>query len=358
MGHSRGGIVLAAGGTGGHLFPAQALAKELLSQGKEVILLTDGRGGTFQDKALKTLILPMGSFQGSWRAKVKGMGRMLQGIFVSFHHLHCLKPSVVVGFGGYGSFPPLVAAILLRIPIVIHQADAYLGRVNRLLAPFARVIATSFPHVEKIPRHAKVTLTGLPLRPEIQPADYQSVKTKGPIYLLVTGGSQGARVFGEIVPKAIQLLDPALQKRLHITQQCRPESLPQTQTLYAVTEASVVLSPFLENMGDHYRKAQLIISRAGASSVSEAAFVGRPAIFIPYPHAMDDHQSYNAREAVGSEGGWLIQERDLTAQGLATLLSDLINSPWKLERAAGNIRSIITPDASERLARAVCMLER
>ena len=349
---SKGCVVLAAGGTGGHLFPAQALAKELVAQGRDVKLLTDKRGEQFNDASLPTIVIPVGRLDGSLSVKIKGVGGLIHGIIVSLHHLRRLKPQVVVGFGGHTSFPPLVAAALLRIPTLIHQADAYLGRANRLLVPFMTGIATSFPHVEKIPTscHSKITLTGLPLRPDIKPADYMPIEDKGPIYLLITGGSQGARVFSEIVPKAIHLLEPHLQSRLHITQQCRPESLQQTQMLYKTTSATVELSPFLDNMGERYKKAHLIISRAGASSVSEAALVGRPAILVPYPYATDDHQSYNARQAVEVEGGWMIQEKDLTPEALAALLSDLINSPWQLQRAAVNMRSIITPDASRRLA--------
>ncbi len=352
-------VVLAAGGTGGHLFPALALAKELSIHGEDVWLLTDKRGHQFLKEAnLSNLLIPVGRFDGSLFHKIKGLWGLLQGIIASFHHLRRLKPSVVVGFGGHTSLPPLIAATVLRIPTVIHQADAYLGRTNRLLAPFVTSIATSFPHVEKIPSSCtkKVAFTGLPLRPEIKSADYDPPKDKGPVHLLITGGSQGARVFGEIIPQAIQLLDPTLQKRLHITQQCRPESLEHTQTLYEATQATVELAPFLDKMGERYKKAHFIISRAGASSVCEAALVGRPILFVPYPYAMDDHQTYNAQQAVDAEGAWVRQEKDLTPQKLATLLSELINSPWQLQRAAVNIRSIVTPDAAQRLSTLIAHL--
>lgn len=360
MDSSKPCIVLAAGGTGGHLFPAHALAEELLSQGFTVHLLTDQRGAQFNTGSLSTLLIPVGRIEGSLGAKIKGVAGILRGVTASLLHLRQLKPNLVVGFGGHTSFPPLLAAALLRIPTLIHQADAYLGRTNRLLVPFMTGIATSFPKVEKIPLSClhKVTCTGLPLRPEIQPAAYRPIEGTGPIHLLVTGGSQGARVFGEILPQAIHLLDPDFQKRLHITQQCRSEFLQATQERYAQTLATVTLSPFLEKMGTLYAKAHLILSRAGASSVSEAARVGRPAIFVPYPYAMDDHQSYNAQQAVEAKGAWMIQERDLTPKGLALLLSELVKFPWQLEQAAVNIGSVVIPDAPQRLAALVTHLAR
>lgn len=345
-------IVLAAGGTGGHVFPAQSLAQELITQGKTVFIFTDGRGSQFKDTSFITIRIPADQLQGSLGKKIKGGLKLMTGFGAALYHLQRIKPHVVVGFGGYASFPTLLAASLLRLPTVVHQADAYFGRTNRLLAPFVTRIATSFPHVENIPPlyQQKVSFTGLPVRPEIQSAPYVMPKEDKPFYLLVTGGSQGARIFGEIIPGAIRLLEPSLQKRLYISQQCRPEFLTVAQALYAQTNAHVELSPFLEKMGEQYKRAHLIVSRAGASSVIEAALVGRPAIFVPYPYAMDDHQFYNAQEAHKVEGGWVIREKEFTSNNLAALLSDFITSPWKLAQAAVNIRAIAIPDASLRLA--------
>lgn len=348
-------VVLATGGTGGHVFPAQALAQELRAQGKTVFIFTDGRGSQFKDASFVTVKIPADQLQGALSKKIKGGLTLLTGVGAALYHLRRVKPHVVVGFGGYASFPTLLAASLLRLPTIVHQADAYFGRTNRLLAPFVTRIATSFPHVENIPSacQKKVSFTGLPVRPDIQPAPYVSSEEKKPFHLLVTGGSQGARVFGEIIPEAVRLLDPLLQKRLYISQQCRPEFLTVAQALYAQTNAHVELSSFLDQMGVRYKRANLVISRAGASSVVEAALVGRPAIFVPYPYAMDDHQFYNAQEAQKVEGGWLMREKEFTSNKLAILLSDLITSPWKLAQAAVNIRAIAIPDASLRLAHLV-----
>lgn len=348
-------IVLAAGGTGGHMFPAQALATELSSQGYEVFVFSDGRGQHFSDDTIKTVMIPAAQLRGSMRQKIKGSLKLMNGMGSALYHLSRLKPNAVVGFGGYASFPTLFGAFSLRIPTIVHQADAYLGRANRLAAPFVTRIATSFPHVENISKayQKKVSFTGLPVRAEIKPAPYNPAEENKPFHLLVTGGSQGAKVFGEVLPQAVAKLDPALQKRLHITQQCRADSLEMTKALYERTKAKVELAPFLENMGDLYKRAHMILSRAGGSSVVEAALVGRPAIFVPYPYAMDDHQFYNAQQALSCEGGWLIREKDFTINKLESILSDLMTSPWKLERAAVNIQTIAVPDASKRLAHLV-----
>jgi len=351
-------IVLAAGGTGGHVFPSRALAHELAHQGYEVILFSDDRGHQFNDPSFVKVTIPAAQLRGSIGRKLTGGVKLISGIGSALYHLRRLKPKVVVGFGGYASFPTMVAASFLRIPTIIHGADAYFGRANRRLAPFVSRIATSFPETENIPQayQDKVSFTGLPVRPDIEPHPYLESAEKGAFNLLVTGGSQGARVFGEIIPHAITLLDPSLQKRLRISQQCREESLVETQALYEQTKARVELSPFLDRMGERYKKAHFIISRSGASSVVEAALVGRPALFIPYPYAMDDHQFYNAQQAVNVEGGWVLREKDLTPQVLATLLSKLMTSPWKLMQASANIHRLAIPDATLRLAHLVKLI--
>lgn len=348
-------IVLAAGGTGGHVFPAQALAHELAAQGYKVFIFTDGRGHQFKDPAFSMISIPTSQLHGSLRKKIGGSLKLISGVGAALYQLRCIKPHGVVGFGGYASFPTMMAATILRLPTIIHQADAYFGRTNRFLAPFMTRIATSFPHVENIPPSCqeKVTFTGLPVRSEIQPSPYEPSLDNAPFYLLVTGGSQGTKIFGEIIPQAVHLLNSKLQKRLFITQQCRAESLELTRTLYERTKAHVELSPFLGQMGEKYKKAHLVISRAGASSVVETAVSGRPAIFIPYPYAMDNHQFYNAQQAVNVNGGWLIQEKELTSDGLASFLSELMTSHWKLMQTAANIKTIIIPDASTRLSNLV-----
>lgn len=346
-------IVLSAGGTGGHVFPALALAKELRAQGMEAILFTDHRGYQFRDSSLTTLKLPAVPFRGGILQKAKSLLGLMKAISQAFFYLRKMKPDAVIGFGGYASLSTLLAASLLRLNTTIHQSDAYFGRTNRVLSPLVTRIATSFPYVENIPSFCrkKVTLTGLPIRPEMKAAPYTVPTSDRPFNLLVTGGSQGARIFGDILPEAVALLKPDLQENLYITQQCRSEHLKETIERYKKTYAHVELSPFLENMGKHYKQAHLVISRAGASSVIEAAFVGRPALFVPYPHAMDDHQFYNAQQAVTAGGGWIIRESEFTPQAVADFLTDVIIFPWKLRDAAVNIHTIAIPDAPARLAK-------
>ncbi|MBY0500717.1 MAG: undecaprenyldiphospho-muramoylpentapeptide beta-N-acetylglucosaminyltransferase [Alphaproteobacteria bacterium] len=351
-------VVIATGGTGGHVFPAQALASELSRQGVDVFIFSDGRGQQFNTPSHLTVQISSSQLQGSARQKIQGGALLMKGIGKALYHLRCLKPDVVVGFGGYASFPTMMAAAILRLPSIIHQADAYFGRTNRFLAPFMTRIATSFPHVENIPSSCKgkVSMTGLPVRPEIMSAEYGPSENEAPFQLLVTGGSQGAKVFGEIVPQAVYLLEPVQQKRLRISQQCRAEFLDMTKALYERTKAKVELSPFLENMGERYKKAHLIISRAGASSAVEAAVVGRPTLFVPYPYAMDDHQFYNSKEVINAGGGWMMREKEFTSIALSNLLSELMTSPWKLSQAAVNIRTIAISDASIRLAHLVDLI--
>ncbi|MBS0272066.1 MAG: undecaprenyldiphospho-muramoylpentapeptide beta-N-acetylglucosaminyltransferase [Proteobacteria bacterium] len=351
-------IVLAAGGTGGHVFPAQALAQELASQGYKVFIFSDGRGNQFNNSMYHKVSIPASSLSGSIEQKLKGSIKLMTGIGVALYHLRRIKPHAVIGFGGYPSFPTMMAAITLRLPTIIHQADAYFGRTNRFLAPYVTRIATSFPHVENIPStcQKKVSYTGLPVRPDIISEPYASSEESSPFHILVTGGSQGAKIFSEIIPQAVHQLDLTLQKRLRVTQQCRFEFLDLTKALYDRTKARVELSPFLDGMGERYKKAQLVISRAGASSVLEVALVGRPAILVPYPYATDDHQFYNAQQAAVVKGSWMIREKDFTSKGLATYLSELMTSPWKLTEAAVNIRSIAVADASLRLAHLVKLI--
>lgn len=351
-------IVLATGGTGGHMFPAQALATELSKQGYNVFIFSDGRGHQFSEAPFVKVKVPAAQLQGSLTRKVKGGIKLVAGLGVALYHLRRIKPHAVVGFGGYASIPTMIAAATLRLPTIVHQADACFGRANRFLAPFVTRIATSFPHVENIPTSCqeKVSLTGLPLRSDIKPSPYVASKEKGPFHLLVTGGSQGAKVFGDVLPEAVGLLKPDLQKRLHVHQQCRVEFLQKTEENYQKTQANAELSPFLDRMGERYKKAHLVISRAGASSVGEAMLVGRPALFIPYPYAMDHHQFYNAKQAVDVKGGWIVEEKDLTPKVLAQVLSDLMASPQKLEKAAAHIQTVAIPDAPLRLAHLVKMI--
>lgn len=351
-------IVLAAGGTGGHVFPAQALAQELSAQGYNVFFFTDARGHQFKLSNVSLVKIPAGQLSGSLHKKMQGGAMLVAGMLAALYQLKRIKPAAVIGFGGYASFPTMMAAITLRIPTIVHQADAYFGRANHFLAPLVTRIATSFPHVENIPKscHHKVVYTGLPVRSEIKAEPYVLPEENETFQILITGGSQGAKIFGEVIPQAISLLKPSLQKRLCIHQQGRPEYLGLINALYQRTKAQVVLSRFFKSMGEEYKKAHLVISRAGASSVTEAAVVGRPVLFVPYPYAMDDHQFYNAQQAVNVQGGWLMREKEFTPESVALYMSSLMASPRKLEEAALNARKLAVPDAVLRLSHLVKMI--
>jgi UDP-N-acetylglucosamine--N-acetylmuramyl-(pentapeptide) pyrophosphoryl-undecaprenol N-acetylglucosamine transferase len=262
----------------------------------------------------------------------------------------------VVGFGGYPSFPPLAAALILRIPFMMHEQNAHVGRVTRWLARFARTITSTFPTMKGLRQGdvSKVVVTGNPIRANI--TALRKIPYKSPdktIHLFVVGGSQGARVFSTILPQAICLLPEALRKRLTITQQCRPEFEEETTSLYKKGSVKVTLAPFFQDIATEYKKAHLIICRAGASTVTELAVAGRPALFIPLPTAMDDHQTYNAQSIVNQKAGWYMSEQGLTPQSLAYTLEKILKDPKGLEKTAQTLHDLGVTTADDALADAV-----
>ena len=350
-------VVIAAGGTGGHIFPAQSLAEELARRGRRVILMTDDRGHNYAQSFPNAEIVTVPSATFAGRGLVgKGLAvlRLARGALVAWLALGRIKPAVVVGFGGYPALPTLFAAVRRGLPTVIHEQNAVLGRVNRWLAPGVSRIASSFPalsHVDEIIR-SRVAMTGNPVRPAVvqhaQP--YKRPERSGPFRLLVFGGSQGARVFATLVPEAIALLAPDLRQRLRVVQQCRPEDIEAARQRYEGLGIEATLSSFFTNMGVLMAEAHLIISRAGASTVTEECISGRPAILIPYPFAMDDHQSANARQVEAEGGAWSFPEKSLTAQMLAAKVTELMENPVLLETAASKALSLGRADAAGRLA--------
>lgn len=350
-------VVIAAGGTGGHIFPAQALAEELARRGRTVVLMTDDRGQSYAQAFPQARIVTVPSATFAGRGLVgKGFAvlRLARGALVAWLALGRVKPAVVVGFGGYPALPTLFAAIRRGLPSVIHEQNAVLGRVNRWLAPGVTRIASSFPalsHVDALIR-GRVAMTGNPVRPAVAGAVQPYVRpgADGLFTLLVFGGSQGARVFSTLLPEAIGLLAPALRQRLKIVQQCRPEDLDATRKRYAEMGLEPTLSSFFTGMGELMAQAHLIVCRAGASTVTEACVSGRPAILIPYPFAMDDHQTANARQVEAEGGAWTLPEKGLTPQILAARLTELMENPVLLETAAAKALSLGRGDAARRLA--------
>jgi UDP-N-acetylglucosamine--N-acetylmuramyl-(pentapeptide) pyrophosphoryl-undecaprenol N-acetylglucosamine transferase len=354
-------IVLSAGGTGGHLFPAQALAAELTRRGRKIVVMTDARGVQYPTyfPGAKIEIVPSATFAGGL-SLVTAPFKILAGIAIGMAKLIRLKPASVVGFGGYPSLPVMLAAIFSGIPTAILAPDAVLGRANRLVANSVDAVAGGLPLKRFAPKDMdKVTYTGNPVRPEIvamKDAPYETPTADGPLNLLVFGGSQGARVLSEIVPAAIALLPPTMKSRLSIVQQCRPEDIETVRAAYAGMK--VELAAFFGDMPQRLARAQLVICRAGVSTVSELAVIGRPAILIPYPFATDDHQTINAQVLSEANAAWSIPQRALTPESLAQLLTQAFADPAALAARAAAAHALGKPDAAVRFADLVDSLGR
>lgn len=354
--------VLAAGGTGGHMFPARALAEQLLGHGWRVALLTDQRGGDFGaglENAVETRHLRSGALAGGdLLDKAKGAFNLMIGTLQAFLYLVRHRPEAVVGFGGYASVPPVLVAGYLRFPIVLHEQNAVAGRANRFLAAKARAIATCFEGVKGFGDRegAKTVLTGNPVRPAIaalRSAPYRAPGSDGPLHLLVVGGSQGAAILNEAVPDAIERLPEALRQRLHVAQQIRGNGLDEIAARYAACGVTADLRSFFDDMPEQLAKANLVIARAGASTIAELSIAGRPAILVPYPFAADDHQVANARGLSMAGGAWLLAQSNLSGAQLAERLESLFSLPETLTMAAAAARAFGQERAAERLAAVV-----
>jgi UDP-N-acetylglucosamine--N-acetylmuramyl-(pentapeptide) pyrophosphoryl-undecaprenol N-acetylglucosamine transferase len=352
-----GPIVIAAGGTGGHIFPAQSLAQELAKRGRRVVLMTDDRGHNYAQTFPQAEIVTVPSATFAGRGMVgKGLAvaRLGRGAMVAYFALGRLKPSVVVGFGGYPALPTMFAAARRGLPCIIHEQNAVLGRVNRWLSPSVTKIAAAFEKLTHLDPSLQrlVTVTGNPVRPAVIAAarSYARPSEGGPINLLVFGGSQGARVFSTLVPDAIGKLPESVRRRIQLTQQCRPEDLESAKARYAAMGLQPTLASFFNDMGERLAASHLVISRSGASTVTELCAVGRPSILIPYPFAMDDHQSVNAGQLAAEGAAWMFKEADLTAEQLAAKVTELAQNPVLLEAAAAKALSLGRSDAASRLA--------
>jgi UDP-N-acetylglucosamine--N-acetylmuramyl-(pentapeptide) pyrophosphoryl-undecaprenol N-acetylglucosamine transferase len=348
-------VVLASGGTGGHLFPAEALASALLARGHRVALVTDKRGQAFADRLPDVALhrIAAGRLDTGLVGKAIGVAEMVLGTLAAGTLLGRLQPAVAVGFGGYPSVPTMLAAARRRIATVLHEQNALMGRANRLLAPRVSQIATSFPHVQglKPADAARVTFTGNPVRPEIgKLRDLPYPAPTGTINLLVTGGSQGARILSAVVPDALAKLPAALKSRIALMQQARPEDLERVRDMHRRNGIATEVAPFFHDLPERLGRAHLVIARAGASTVAELCVAGRPAILVPYAAAADDHQSVNARALGDAGAAWVMAERDFTPDALAGKLAALLDAPDSLLAAAAAARALGMPDAASRLA--------
>lgn len=350
-------ILLTAGGSGGHLFPAQALASELARRGWTVELATDERADRFGEAfpARKIHVISSETLRGrSPVSLVKTAYRLARGLMQSRAVIGALQPSVVVGFGGYPTFPPMFAARQLGVPSILHEANGVMGRANKMLARGATAIATSVP-IEDLPVDISVKSveTGNPVRDTViavSGVPYQVPEADGPFNLLVFGGSQGARFFSDLLPEALRLAPEAVRSRIKLVQQCRPEDLERVRTAFSDLGAEVELAGFFKDMPERIVASHLVVCRAGASSVSELTVLGRPSILVPLPGALDQDQSANAKGLGKARGAWPIRQIDLTPQRLASEFERFMTAPDMLDEAARNALAQGKPDAVVRLA--------
>ncbi|MEQ7873422.1 undecaprenyldiphospho-muramoylpentapeptide beta-N-acetylglucosaminyltransferase [Sphingomonas sp. ASV193] len=350
-------ITLAAGGTGGHMVPAHALAEELKKRGHGVMLVTDERGkkipAIFGDVPVH--VLPAGRLGGGPLGLAKGVLSVIAGRREAKRLYREFRPDAVVGFGGYPAFPALLAASSARVPTVLHEQNAVLGRVNRLLAGEAAAIATAYPEVERLkPAYAsKTVLVGNPVRTSVArlgEMPFPEFDDTAPLKILITGGSQGASVLGRVVPVGLGMLPPGLRLRLQVVQQCRPDDIEAVRARYAELGIPAELLTYIEDMPDRIADAHLVIARAGASTIAELTAAGRPAILVPLPIATDDHQTVNAREMARAGGARMIAEPDFTPEALAAQVAAIAGEPQALANAAARALSVGRPHATRDLA--------
>lgn len=350
-------FVLAAGGTGGHMIPAHALAAELKSRGHGVLLITDERGARFPAlfENVAVHILPAGRLGGGPAGWLKAASSVLKGRAEAKRLYRDHRPDAVIGFGGYPAFPSLLAASAMRIPTIIHEQNAVMGRVNRLLAGDAEAIGIAYDEVDRLKSRyrAKTVLVGNPVREEIArlgEIPFPPFDEIAPLKILVTGGSQGATILSQVVPAGLGMLEPSLRRRLQVVQQCRPDDIERVRNQYAELGIPAELMTYIEDMAAKLGDCHLMIGRAGASTIAELTAAGRPAILVPFAAATDDHQTANAREMVKAGGARSIKQENFAPDLLARQIEALAMDPVALNNAAARALSVGRPHASRDLA--------
>jgi UDP-N-acetylglucosamine--N-acetylmuramyl-(pentapeptide) pyrophosphoryl-undecaprenol N-acetylglucosamine transferase len=353
----RAPVLVAAGGTGGHLFPAEALAAALIKRDIPVHLATDRRaaaygGGTFANNTVH--VVASATLRGRNPIALTRTGIMLGfGVMQGFALIGRIKPAAVVGFGGYPTIPPVLAGAWRGVPTLIHDANAVIGRANRLLAPRVTAIATSFPDLfgNAATLAAKATLTGNPVRPAVVTAAATPYPAStDPLRLLIFGGSQGARIMADVVPAAIELLKPELRARLAIVQQARDEDLGRVKSAYGKLTLPFEVAPFFSDLPARIAASHLIVARSGASTVAELSAIGRPSILVPLPHALDQDQFANAGVLEKAGGAIRLVQDQFTPRRLADEIAAIASVPQRLPAMATAARSVGRLDAADRLA--------
>jgi UDP-N-acetylglucosamine--N-acetylmuramyl-(pentapeptide) pyrophosphoryl-undecaprenol N-acetylglucosamine transferase len=349
--------VLAAGGTGGHMIPAHALAEELMRRGHRVALVTDDRGaripGLFE--GVQVHILPAGRLSGGPLGWFRAVRRIFLGRAMALRLYETFRPSAVIGFGGYPALPALMAAQRAKIATLVHEQNAVLGRVNRLTAGKVDAIAIAYGEVDRLAKNylPKTHVVGNPVRDEVlalRDQPYPALDDEGIFRVLVTGGSQGATILSRVVPEGLSLLPEHFRRRLQVTQQCRAEDIEDVRRRYAALGIPADLATYIADMPDKLAWAHLVIARAGASTIAELTAAGRPAILIPLPSATDDHQTANAREMARAGGARMIPQSRFTPIELAKQMQKLGLEPEALTNAASRARAVGRPNAASDLA--------
>lgn len=355
-------ILLAAGGTGGHIFPAEALAEELIARGYDVALVTDKRFSEYNASHQQGVLgqIPIyfvsaGTLGGGLLKKVKGVFSIARGIFQARKLVKQLKPMAVVGFGGYPSFPTVFAASQKGVPTVLHEQNSVLGKANRGLASRVRRIALTYENTQRVPKEcaSKSVAVGNPVRGAVRALNgvpYGALEEDAALNVLVLGGSQGATIMSEVVPVAIRQLPEALRGRLRVDQQCRTADVEKVKAIYQELGVSANVSTFFTDVAGKLAGAHLVISRAGASTVAEVSVAGRPAIFVPLPTATDNHQHFNAQALEDVGGAWLMPQNGFTPDALAARLESFLSLPGALVKASTMVKKVGTPDAAKHLA--------
>lgn len=353
-------ILLSSGGTGGHITPAQALARDLVSRGYRVELVTDDRGMKYETmfSGIPMTVVRSGTFGAGFFGKAKGAGNLALGILQAAKLIRKKRPVLVVGFGGYPSVPGVYAAQKLKIPTIIHEQNAIIGKANAFLAAKAERIALSLPEMQGLDEseRTRAVVTGNPVRPDIaalytQP--YPKLDHTDPLRIFVMGGSLGAKVFSEVLPKTFSRLTADYRARLYIVQQCRADDLESVRQVYQDAGIQADLRPFFDDVAGELAKAHLIIGRSGASTVAEVATAGRPAIFVPYPHHKDQQQKMNADAIADVGGAWVMAESGFTPEALLARIETFLQNPAILFRAAEKARECGKPDAARKLGNLV-----
>ena len=347
-------IIVTTGGTGGHIFPADAFAKEMRSRGWKVTFLTDQRGMKYADNLSANIVAKVSSASPNIRKPFQlliALSKLKLGTFTSLIRMIRSRPKFVVGFGGYSAFPVLLSALMLRIPIVVHEQNTVLGRVNRFVAKQARAVASGFERLDRLPTGANHIVTGNPIRQDFVTnvnSPYPSIEDK--INILITGGSLGAKIFGDILPNAICRLPESIRNKISIVQQALPDQIPAILKLYKEHKIEANLQPFFDNMPELLVKSHLVIARSGASSVCEIACIRRPAIFVPLKIAMDDHQSVNANMLSDAGLAEIVSEDEVSSDLMLKMLKKSLSSPERLNEKVEKSEIKIKLNATSNLA--------